>query len=199
MKQSYCILSRSTYSMAISHGSSCSRDPPLFSMPFRAIPSPAPPPTPSSSPTVSVSMPEFRYLLPCVPTIFRINREREERAVGPSLFSSPLEWWGRSPAWEVSVRSSPTTLSVDPCTILMRLPEAFWENETHRLRDSTLHTTGFHSSHTPPVICGLAGNGLSGTLFVWNGEGVGGWLTECSVVHEHQGDSLGREETGDGD
>ena len=26
---------------------------------------------------------------------------------------------------EVSVRSSPTTLSVDPCTILMRLLEAF--------------------------------------------------------------------------
>ena len=72
----------------------------------------------------------------------------------------------------------------------MRLPEAFWENETHRLRDSTLHT--------PLVICGLARNGLSGTLFVWNGEGVGGCLTECSVVHEHQGDSLGREETGDG-
>ena len=88
-KQSYCILSRSVYSMAISHGSSRSRDPPLFSMPFRAIPSPAPPPIPSSSPTVSVSMPEFRYLLPCVPTIFRINRER---AVDPSLFSSPLEW-----------------------------------------------------------------------------------------------------------
>ena len=40
LKQSCCILSRSTYSMAISHGSSCSRDPPLFSMPFRAIPSP---------------------------------------------------------------------------------------------------------------------------------------------------------------
>ena len=147
-----------------------------------------PPPIPSSSPTVSVSMPEFRYLLPYVPTIFRINRER---AVGPSLFSSPLEWWGRSPAWEVSVRSSPTTLSVDQCTILMRLPETFWENETHRLRDSTLHT--------PPLTCGLIGNGLSGTLFVWNGEGVGGCLTECSVVHEHQGDSLGRKETGDGD
>ena len=48
-----------------------------------------PPPTPSSSPTVSVSMPEFRYLLSCVPTIFRINRGR---AVGPSLFSSPFEW-----------------------------------------------------------------------------------------------------------
>ena len=28
----------------------------------------------------------------CSPTIFRINREREERAVDPSLFSSPLEW-----------------------------------------------------------------------------------------------------------
>ena len=56
------------------------------------------------------------------------------------------------------MRSSPTTLSVDPCTILMRLPEAFRENETHRLRDSTLHT--------PPVTCGLAGNGLNGTLFV---------------------------------
>ena len=124
----------------------------------------------------------------CSLTIFRINHER---AVDLSLFSSPFEWWGRSPAWEVSVRSSPTTLSVDQCTILMRLPEAFWENETHRLRDSTLHT--------PLVICGLAGNGLSGTLLVWNGEGVGGWLTECSVIHEHQGDSLGREETGDGD
>ena len=54
------------------------------------------------------------------------------------------------------MRSSPTTLSVDQCTILMRLPEAFSENETHRLRDSIFHT--------PPVICGLAGNGLSGTL-----------------------------------
>ena len=31
-KQSYCILSRSVYSVAISHGSSRSRDPPLFSM-----------------------------------------------------------------------------------------------------------------------------------------------------------------------
>ena len=80
----------------------------------------------------------------------------------------------------------------------MRLPEAFRENETHRLRDSTLHTTGFHSSHSPLVICGLAGNGMSGSLFVWNGEGVGDWLTECSVIHEHQGDSLGREETGMG-
>ena len=59
---------------------------------------------------------------------------------------------------KVSVRSSPTTLSVDQCTILMRLPEAFRENETHRLRDSTLHT--------PLVICGLARNGLSGTLLV---------------------------------
>ena len=70
----------------------------------------------------------------------------------------------RSPAWEVSVRSSPTTLSVDPCTLQsmlkpsMRLPEAFRENETHRLRDSIFHT--------PPVTCGLAGNGLSGTLLV---------------------------------
>ena len=45
----------------------------------------------------------------------------------------------------VSVRNSPTTLSVDQCTISMRLPEAFWENETHRLRDSTLHT--------PPLTC----------------------------------------------
>ena len=88
LKQSCCILSQSVYSMAISHGSSCSRDPPILPMPFRAIPSPTPPPTPSSSPTVSVSMPEFRYLLPCVPTIFRINREQ---AVDPSLFSSPLE------------------------------------------------------------------------------------------------------------
>ena len=59
---------------------------------------------------------------------------------------------------KVSVRNSPTTLSVGKCTILMRLLEAFWENEIHRLRDSTLHS--------PPVICGLAGNGLSGTLFV---------------------------------
>ena len=48
-----------------------------------------PPPIPSSSPTVSVSMPDLKYLLPCVPTIFRINRER---AVDLSLFSSPLEW-----------------------------------------------------------------------------------------------------------
>ena len=56
LNQSYCILSRLVYSMALSHGSSCSRDPPLFSMPFRAIPSPVPPPIPSSSPTVSVSM-----------------------------------------------------------------------------------------------------------------------------------------------
>ena len=137
MKPSYGILSQSVYSIALSHESSRSRDPPLFSMPFRTILSPAPPPIPSSSPTVSVSMPEFRYLLPCVPTIFQIYHER---AVDPSLSSSPLEWRGRSPAWEVSVRSSPTTLSVDQCTISMRLPEAFRENETHRLRDSTLHT-----------------------------------------------------------
>ena len=33
-----------------------------------------------------------------------------------------------------------------------------------RERDSQV--TGFHSSHTPPVICGLIGNGMSGTLFV---------------------------------
>ena len=92
LKQSYCILSRSVYSMALSHGSSRSHDPPILPMPFRVIPSPAPPPIPSSSPTISVSMPEFRYPLPCVPTIFRINREREKRAVDPSLFSSPLEW-----------------------------------------------------------------------------------------------------------
>ena len=39
-KQSCCILSRSVYSIALSHGSSCSHDPPLFSMPFRVIPSP---------------------------------------------------------------------------------------------------------------------------------------------------------------
>ena len=155
MKQSYYILSQSVYYMAISHGSSCSRDPPLFSMPFRAIPSPTPPPILSSSPTVSVSMPDLKYPLPCAPTIFRINRER---AVDPSLSSSPLEWCGRSPAWEVRVRNSPTTLSVGKCTISMRLPEAFRENET-------LHTTGFHSSHTPPATCGLTGNGLSGTLF----------------------------------
>ena len=155
MKQSYGILSRSVYSMAISHGSSCSHDPPILPMPFRAIPSPVPPAIPSSSPTVSVSMPDLKYPLPCVPTIFRINRER---AVDPSLSSSPLEWCGRSQTWEVSVRSSPTTLSVDQCTILMRLLEAFRENETHRLRDSTLHTL--------PVTCGLAGNGLSGTLLV---------------------------------
>ena len=89
LKQSYCILSRSVYSMALSHGSSRSHDPIILSMPFRAIPSPVPPPIPSSSPTVSVSMPEFRYLLPYVPTIFRINHER---AVDPSLSSSPLEW-----------------------------------------------------------------------------------------------------------
>ena len=186
MKPSCCILSRSVYGY-ISWIIVLTRPThPSHTIPCHPFSNP--PPTPSSSPTVSVSMPEFRYLLPCVPTIFRINRER---AVDSSLSSSPLEWWGRSPAWEVSVRSSPTTLSVDQCTILMRLPEAFWENETHRLRDSTLHT--------PPVICGLARNGLSGTLFVWSGEGVGGCLTECSVVHEHQGDSLGREETGDGD
>ena len=89
LKQSYCILSQSVYSVALSHGSSCSHDPPILPMPFRAIPSPVPPPIPFSSPTVSVSMPEFRYLLPCVPTIFRINREQ---AVDLSLFSSPLEW-----------------------------------------------------------------------------------------------------------
>ena len=78
----------------------------------------------------------------------------------------------------------------------MRLPEAFSENETHRLRDSTLHTTGFHSSHS-------SRNLWSRWKWIeWNlvcsGEGVGGWLTECSVVHEHQGDLLGREETGMG-
>ena len=40
LNQSCCILSRSVYSIALSHGSSCSHDPPLFSMPFRVIPSP---------------------------------------------------------------------------------------------------------------------------------------------------------------
>ena len=104
----------------------------------------------------------------CSPTIFRINREREERAVDPSL-SSPLEYWGRSQTWEVSVRSSPTTLSVGKCTILMRLPEAFWENETHRLRDSTLHT--------PHLTCGLTRNGLSGTLLVVVRELAVDWLS----------------------
>ena len=89
MKPSYGILSRSVYYMAISHGSSCSHDPIILPMPFRTIHSPVPPPTPSSSPTVSVSMPEFRHLLPYVPTIFRTNHER---AVDPSLSSSPLEW-----------------------------------------------------------------------------------------------------------
>ena len=34
------------------------------------------------------------------------------------------------------------------------------------LRERDSQVTGFHSSHTPPVICGLAGNGLSGTLIV---------------------------------
>ena len=168
MKPSYGILSRSVYSMAISHGSSCSRDPPLFSMPFRAIPSPVPPPTSSSSPTVSVRMPDLKYLLPCVPTIFRINREQ---AVDLSLFSSPLEWWGRSPAWEVSVRSSPTTLSVDPCTILMRLLEAFWENETHRLRDSTLHTL------LPQPVVSLEMDWVEPCLFEVVRELVVGWLS----------------------
>ena len=43
----------------------------------------------------------------CSPTIFRIYHER---AVDPSLSSSPLEWCGRSPAWEVSVRSSSSTI-----------------------------------------------------------------------------------------
>ena len=66
-----------------------------------------------------------------------------------------------------------------------------------RERDSQV--TGFHSSHTPHLTCGLAGNGLNGTLFVCSGEGVGGCLTECLVVYNHQGDSLGRKETGDGD
>ena len=34
------------------------------------------------------------------------------------------------------------------------------------LRERDSQVTGFHSSHSPPVTCGLAGNGLSGTLFV---------------------------------
>ena len=34
------------------------------------------------------------------------------------------------------------------------------------LRERDSQVTGFHSSHTPPLICGLAGNGLSGTLLV---------------------------------
>ena len=35
------------------------------------------------------------------------------------------------------------------------------------LRERDSQVTGFHSSHTPPpVTCGLAGNGLSGTLLV---------------------------------
>ena len=40
LKQSCCILSQSVYSMAISHGSSCSHDPIILPIPFRAIPSP---------------------------------------------------------------------------------------------------------------------------------------------------------------
>ena len=34
------------------------------------------------------------------------------------------------------------------------------------LRERDSQVTGFHSSHSPLVICGLAGNGLNGTLFV---------------------------------
>ena len=33
------------------------------------------------------------------------------------------------------------------------------------LRERDSQVTGFHSSHTPHLTCGLAGNGLSGTLF----------------------------------
>ena len=154
MKPSYGILSRSVYSMAISHGSSCSRDPPILPMPARAIPSPTPPPIPSSSPTVSVRMPEFRYLLPCVPTIFRINHEcrsvtfffatrvvREKLNVGSECAQLTNHSVGRQ---------------------MYYIDEA--SGGVSRERDSQV--TGFHSSHTPPVICGLARNGMSGSLFV---------------------------------
>ena len=89
-------------------------------------------------------------------------------------------------------------LSVDPCTLQSMLKHID-EASGGVLRERDSQVTEFHSSHTPPLTCGLAGNGLSGSLFVCSGEGDGGCLTECSVVHEHQGDSLGREETGDGD
>ena len=59
---------------------------------------------------------------------------------------------------KVSVRNSPTTLSVDQCT---NIDEA--SGGVSRERDSQV--TGFHSSHSPPLTCGLAGNGMSGTLF----------------------------------
>ena len=65
------------------------------------------------------------------------------------------------------------------------------------LRERDSQVTGFHSSHS-------SRNLWSHWKWIeWylacSGEGVGGWLTECSVVHEYQGDLLGREETGDGD
>ena len=65
LKQSYCILSQSVYSVALSHGSSCSHDPIILSHAIPCHPFSNPPPMPSSSPTVSVSMPEFRYLPVC--------------------------------------------------------------------------------------------------------------------------------------
>ena len=33
------------------------------------------------------------------------------------------------------------------------------------LRERDSQVTGFHSSHSPPLTCGLTGNGMSGSLF----------------------------------
>ena len=44
-----------------------------------------------------------------------------------------------------------------------------------RERDSQV--TGFHSSHTPHLTCGLTGNGMSGTLFEVVRELAVDWLS----------------------
>ena len=157
-KPSYCILSRSTYSMALSHESTRSRDPIILPMPFCVIP----------SPTRHRPHPHHRpFQLACLSSGIpsRVSRRSFGYTVSEKNEQSIRHFFLRHSSGErevkrgkVSVRSSPTTLSVDQCTISMRLLEAFWENETHRLRDSTLHT--------PHLTCGLIGNGLSGTLLV---------------------------------
>ena len=45
------------------------------------------------------------------------------------------------------------------------------------LRERDSQVTGFHSSHTPHLTCGLTGNGLSGTLFEVVRELAVDWLS----------------------
>ena len=95
----------------------------------------------------------------CSPTIFRINRERE----GASSRSVTFFFATRVVREKSSVGSECAQLTNHSVGRPMYyIDEA--SGGVSRERDSQV--TGFHSSHTPPVICGLARNGLSGTLLV---------------------------------